>query len=133
MVKTLLRRPSTFGTFSCSYSRSRRCLLSFCYSAVASETGCTWTLWETHLLKKVVNIEIHLQYRSFPALVVQCDDECTRCWGGDVEIDIGSPIGSLARCSGETEDTYRLSGTLLSTMIPSFSSWACVNRYGPST
>ena len=29
-VKILLRRPSTFGTLSCTYSRSSRCLLSFC-------------------------------------------------------------------------------------------------------
>src|SRR6266851_4451349 len=31
LAKTFLRRPSTLGTFSCTYSRSKRCLLSFCY------------------------------------------------------------------------------------------------------
>ena len=44
------------------------------------------------LLKKIINLEVHLQDRLVAAFVVQSDDECSRSWGCYVEINIRPPI-----------------------------------------
>lgn len=97
-MKTLLRRPSTFGTFSWTYSRSRRCLLSFCCrdgqndaSPNSSETA--------YLLEQVVDVEIHLQDSLLTALVMQRDDEGPRRWRGDVEVNVWPPGKMIRKCS----------------------------------
>ena len=42
------------------------------------------------LLEQVVNVQIHLEDGLFTPFVVQGNDESTRGWGGDIEVDIRS-------------------------------------------
>jgi hypothetical protein len=87
----------------------------------------------TNLLQQVVNVEVHLKDRLFPAFVMQCDYKRSRCRRGDVEVNVWTPgfRVSATRPPAVTKrdgGAHLLSGTLLSTMMPSFSSCAWVKR-----
>lgn len=82
----------------------------------------------TYLLQQVINLEVHLKDGPLTSFVVQRNDERSRRGGGDVEVDVRSPItAGQKRPSKKVDRHHLLSGTLLSTMMPSFSNWACVN------
>jgi hypothetical protein len=86
-----------------------------------------------NLLQQIVYLQIHFEDGLLATLVVQGDNKCSGRRGGYVEVDIRPPVfaPSGAKRKAQKCHTNLLSGTLLSTMMPSFSSWACVNRYGP--
>ena len=46
------------------------------------------TVMVTNLLQQVVNVEIHLKNRLFPAFVMQCDYKRPRCRRGDIEVNV---------------------------------------------
>ena len=47
---------------------------------------------KTHLLQKVIDFEIHLQNGFLSTFVMERNDECPRCRGRDVEINIGASM-----------------------------------------
>lgn len=91
-VNTLFSKPSTFGTLSWTYSRSRRCLLSFCCRRKEASATDRTVAYGTNLLEEIVDVEVHLQNRLLSPLVVKSNNECAGGRRGDIEVDIRATV-----------------------------------------